>query len=84
VEYFFTLCFELSTLFNSSDTPQIPQKPTIFRRKKMAAVRFTTIPCERYAANKVQGLSHIFALFVPVSIVYAGFEDFDELFCTFL
>ena len=49
----------------------------------MAAVPLTTMPCEPYSANKVQGPSHIFAILDPVNIVYAEFEDF-ELLCTFL
>ena len=42
----------------------------------MAVVHFTTIPCEPYAAHKVQGKSYFCNIFPCANdIVYARFED---------
>ena len=53
-------------------------------RKKMAAVHFTTIPCESNAANR-HIESHIFyeILSCTNSIVYARFEVFKSFLCVF-
>jgi len=50
----------------------------------MAAVHFTTIPCEPNTARIIQG-SHIFAVFFPVltTLCLLGLKVL-ELFCTFL
>ena len=54
-------------------------------RKKMAAVHFTTIPCESNAANR-HIESHIFyeILSCTNSIVYARFEVYKSFLCIFM
>ena len=54
-------------------------------RKKMAAVHFTTIPCEPKTAISTHTKSHILAKFTPVltKLCIQGLK-FSELFCAFL
>ena len=51
----------------------------------MAAVRFTTTPCEPYTAHRVQGKPYSFTVFAPVLIKLCmlGLKML-ELFCKFL
>ena len=54
-------------------------------RKKMAAVHFITIPCERNTACKVQGKPHFRSICsCPIEIVYAGFEGFRTFLYIFI
>ena len=52
----------------------------IHPRKKMAALHFTTIPCEPYTAHKVQGKPY-FLIIRPCAndIVYGRFKDVRTL-----
>ena len=50
----------------------------------MAAVHFTTIPCEPYTARKVQGKPYFCSIFhVRTTLCRLGLKVL-ELFCTFL
>ena len=53
--------------------------------KKMAAVHFTTIPCEPNTAYKTQGKPNFYNI-CPCTkdIVYRRFEDFTTLLCLFM
>ena len=51
----------------------------------MAAVHFTTIPCEPNTAYKTQGKPNFYNI-CPCTkdIVYSRFEDFTTLLCLFM
>ena len=53
--------------------------------KKMAAVHFTTMPCEPNTAYKAHKESQIFAIFVPVQRTLSSLGlKILQRFCTFL
>ena len=55
-------------------------------RKKMAAVHFTTIPCEPNTTNRHKNAIYFFAKFLPILIIilYARFEVFRTFLCVFM
>ena len=54
-------------------------------RKRMAAVHFTTIPCEPNTVYKTPGKPNFYNI-CPCTkhIVYRRFEDFTTLLCLFM
>jgi len=53
--------------------------------KKMAAVHFTTVPCEPNTACKAQRKPNFYNICLCTKdIVYARFEDFVTLLCVFM
>ena len=71
----------------SRKSPRLPTstiKELILRRKEMVTVHLSAIPCEPYAAHKVQGKPY-FCNICPFAndIVYVRFEDlrtFQDVF----
>lgn len=56
------------------------------RRKKMAAVHFTTILCEPYTTHKVQRKSFFFCNIRPCTngMLYVRNEDVTSFLCVFM
>jgi len=51
----------------------------------MAAVHFTTIPCEPHTARKVEGKPHFCSIYhCAIDIMYAGFEGFRTFLYVFM